>query len=666
MKIYTKAILGMVVAASMHGYAQTQDNYLCDHRVEGEAATFGMTHYGCDVKPFGDEEFVTKKFSELVFDDQQSSESGYVEEMLPVLRDAADYYLQQRQPEATEQAREDWRRAVMALAQQQSFWTHYRQGSDGRLKMSRGDNGHGHGLMQLDDREHFNEIVAGKGWNLFENISFALDAYYAPWTDYAGGNCSTEASAKVTAQYAYAVYSGGASEGCRFEQTDNPWQAQDDQFAQYWEQQAWLNLSSEPNAAASVDVACFMEGEEGCVPLGPLPPPKADIGSLGQIDGNTFDGDPNTIAACRAEPNGDAGNVEWIRTTTNPWATASQLTLLARQGDWVQVSFEYSGLTNTCWTLEYPIGWEGFEPPPPPNDTLFAYKQLVLDSGETCLHSNGEFHCVTQSKDALCLLEKLDQVVEPQAFQLNAAQSASQPAIIYDRHTCLTSIESLAMVGDSIRVEQVLPVFDSVGGSKVGETIAGTVYQVLDVSADTKYQINRYYKILVDVPATETTEATQVAGYIYAGNIEDYQSYAIASSAPAAETVILKSGTNFVVEAEEGLSMSAEVGGDTTLTIPKGVVMEIKDTLIMGDNNRIYYEVYRKGIRGVVYAGMTSPQVNMNPELAATTAPATPDESTPIVTPDTEQQITRGGSTGWGALILLFGVLGLRRNKEMR
>ncbi|MCF2947815.1 hypothetical protein L0668_06840 [Paraglaciecola aquimarina] len=673
MKCIKMALLGLIAYPLLPAMADTEDNYLCGHRVEGSTATFGQTHHACDVDPFGDVEFVEQKFSSLIYDDLNSDSASYVDTLYPVLRDAASYYINQRQAQVSADELAAWQNTVMAVAQQQSYWTHYRMGSDSRLKMSRGNNGHGHGLMQVDDREHFSDIEAGKGWNLFQNLSFALDSLYAGWIAYDSASCAaTETDLSHRAKFSYAVYSGGTEQGCRFEATDNQWQALDHAFASAWQNQDWLSHVTDPNADAVVDAACYIAGEEGCVPLGPLPAPKADIGSIGKIIGESFDGNPNTIAACRGEPNADASNVEWIRTTTNPWATASILTLIARQGDWAQVSFEYSGLVNTCWTLEYAITWDGFEPPPPANDILFAYKQLVLDSGETCLHNNGEFHCVTQSKDALCLLEKLDQVVEPNAFQLTAAQSSSQSKMVYDRHSCLTNVNSIMVVGDNLKVLQELPVYNTIGGDMVGTTEVGKIYQILDVVADTKYQINRYYKVLLAAAYTaepvnegeDGVDIPAVTGYFFAGDINTYAEYTEATDSLAANPVILTTGSQFKVDSEEGLSMLAEVGGAVTLTIPNNTIITIEHTEVLGDTNQVYYHIHRKGIDGVVYGGTLTPQLALNADLSASSEPATTDETPNIVTSDSSQTIVRGGSAGWQLLLLGLIVMVCRMSRK--
>ncbi|WP_019029642.1 GlyGly-CTERM sorting domain-containing protein [Colwellia piezophila] len=663
---------------------ETQDNYLCGNRVAGQVDSFGQTHYGCDVAAFGDTGFVEQKLSELVFDDAQTSPQDYVSALYPVLRDAASYYIEQRNAVATSEEIAAWQNAVLALAQQASFWTHYRRGIDGLIKMSRGDNGHGHGLMQIDDRAHFADIKAGKGWHLFENITFALDVYYPHWLAANDNTCVTDLEDETglaKAQFAYAAYNAGdALQGCRFsDESTNQWAELDAQFAVKYTEKVWLDLVDDVNSDAPVNTSCFMMGDEGCVVVGTLPAAKADLGSTGRIFGETYYGSPNTIAACRTLPDDESVNVEWIRTTTNAWATFSILNLVARQGDYVQVAFEYNSLTNMCWTKEDSITWDGFEPPAPANDTLFAYKQLQLSTGETCLHSEGQFHCVTQAKDALCLTETLNQVVDPITLVLGTSLSESQEKIIYDRHQCLPVVSNLFSVGDSIELVQDMDAFASVGGSVVGNLISGSKYQVLDMVADTKYAEHRYYKVLISEAYTiaaytegegetaiehEAEFVPGVTGYVYAGMASDSSDYVAAASNIANEAlVILRAGDNLKIDVADGVKMLSEVGGTEVLTIPQGTVLEVTEVTVMGDNNKVYYSIHRKGIDGLLYAGSLAPELNLNADFSVTADAVTLDNTTAVPTQDTEQQVASGGSFGVIS-IMLAGLFGFRRKNK--
>ena len=105
---------------------------------------------------------------------------------------------------------------------------------------------------------------------------------------------------------------------------------------------------------------------------------KAVIGSMGRIYGETYYGSPNSIAGCRILADNQSKNVQWIRTTTNVYAPHSTLYLFAREGDFVQVYFDYKGVDNVCWTPEDAITWDTFVSPPPKIEMLYADNMLIF------------------------------------------------------------------------------------------------------------------------------------------------------------------------------------------------------------------------------------------------------------------------------------------------
>lgn len=678
----SKVALCLIASTQVHSVwadtTATEDNYLCGNRITGQAEAFGQAFYACDVAPFGDVDFVEQKLNTLVFQDTASDESDYINALYPVLRDAANYYFDQRNAEVDDIAQEKWQNAVLALAQQSSFWSHYRQGEDGLLKMARGDSGHGHGLMQIDDRDHFVDVTSGKGWHIFENISFALDSFYPHWVAGATNACVIDANDETglaQAQYAFAAYtSGDVQQACRWnDEATNDWADLDADFAEKYTTKVWFDYVEDKEAPAAINTACFMMGDEGCIPVGELPAPKADIGSTGRIYGETYYGSPNTIAGCRMLPDRESPNVEWIRTTTNAYATYSVLNLLAREGDFVQVSFDYKGLLNVCWTPEDAITWDGFEPPAPENDILYAYKLLELSSGETCLHNNGEFHCVTQAKDAICLTETLNEVVEPTKLVLSEEASNAQEKIIYDRHECLPVVNDLFSVGQSIELVKDAIAYDQVGGVNIGTLIAGSSYQVLDMVANTKYKEHRYYKVQLEAAYTipayvegEGDDAIEhpeqvipaVTGYFYAGTLDDQSDYVIAAT--ESDPVVLSVGQNLKVTAELGVKMMGGIGAADVLTIPQGTVLTVNEVSVVGDNNNVYYGIHRKGIDGVLFAGTLANGMDLVTDFAITSEPATVDNTPDVPTQDTPQSKSDGGSIGIFSL-LLTGLVFIRR-----
>lgn len=272
------SLLATVVSLNMSvafaGATATPDYWQCANRISG-SWNFGQVPSACDVDAFGDPAYVKQTFEPVLYQDAQASSSErprYVREMHTVLRDAAAYYLKQRKPNVTTAEQAAWQRAVYAVAAQETWWTHYRNGTDNRAKMVRGDFGHGHGMMQIDDRWHFAEIQQGKGWQLTQNITYAFELYFSAWERAATASCVGGATNwRNRARSAYSQYNGGASKQCRFSNSADKWAKNDVNFADKYDKQAWNALISDANQASKVNVKCLMEGNEVCPPIGYTP-----------------------------------------------------------------------------------------------------------------------------------------------------------------------------------------------------------------------------------------------------------------------------------------------------------------------------------------------------------------------------------------------------------
>lgn len=248
----------------------TPDYWQCTNRIGG-TWTFGQVPSACDVDPFADPVYVRQMFDPVLYQDQAAASTErprYVQEMYAVLRDAAAYYLKTRNPNVTATEQAAWQRAIFAAAAQETWWTHYRASTDGRTKMVRGDLGHGHGMMQIDDRWHFTEIQNGKGWQLAQNMTYAFELYYAAWMQAASASCvAGPTDWRNRARSSYSQYNGGASKVCRFTNPNDTWAQNDINYAQKYDQQPWSVHISDPNQAAKLNVSCLMEGKENCPPV---------------------------------------------------------------------------------------------------------------------------------------------------------------------------------------------------------------------------------------------------------------------------------------------------------------------------------------------------------------------------------------------------------------
>ncbi len=264
-------IAGMLPLDSFAAANPTPDYWKCVNRVGG-SWTFGRAPYACDASAFGDDRFITTNLKALVFNDKveaNGERARYMSELYPAMRDIALHYLHSRKPAATAEEKAAWLRAVLALAHQESYWSHYRTASDGRLKMMRGDFGHGHGLMQVDDRWHFVAVRAGKGWNFVDNMLYGLEEYYGNWQRAPSASCVRYATDwRNRSRAAYAAYNGGAGKICRWTNSRDAWARNDQGYAEKYDGLAWNAYVRNTNAPAGIDASCLIEGGEVCPPGG--------------------------------------------------------------------------------------------------------------------------------------------------------------------------------------------------------------------------------------------------------------------------------------------------------------------------------------------------------------------------------------------------------------
>ncbi|WP_397534707.1 hypothetical protein [Roseateles sp.] len=288
--------LGLGGLGSSHAaYNATPDFWECANRVGG-TFVHGRIPSGCDVATFGPDSFVRGNYGGTVFNDAAYNTANgsdpisvaerkrYMQEMYPVIRDASQRYLNARKPGVQERELQAFQRGVFALLRQESFWSHYRDaqtatGQPFLLKMIRGDNGHGHGMMQVDDRYHFLPLQEGKGWNMMQNFSYAIDIYYDAWqkapASCLGGAISGDDEYwRSRARSAWSAYNGGPTRVCRWQNTADANVAKDNGYRDNYDLRRWLTDVADLNKPASIDVACLMDNGAQCpqpvgAPLGP-------------------------------------------------------------------------------------------------------------------------------------------------------------------------------------------------------------------------------------------------------------------------------------------------------------------------------------------------------------------------------------------------------------
>ncbi len=279
----------------------TPNFWKCNNRIGG-AWNFGKAPYACDVDPFGDPNILGDIYGvSVLIDGVPLSEERprYMQELQPMLRDLAEFYLRRRKPDVSTAEMNAWIRAWYAIAHQESFWSHYRRGSDGRLKMMRGDFGHGHGLLQVDDRWHFVAVRDGVAANLVEHGIYAMDEYYAAWQRAPNQSCVSSPTDYVArTRSAWSAYNGGPSRICRWTNPNSPHASKDQQFYQKYQNQSWSNHIEDFNRESSVDMVCLAEGNSNCNGGGEVLRPEQGVlyahnGGACVFDGAEFQCLPN-------------------------------------------------------------------------------------------------------------------------------------------------------------------------------------------------------------------------------------------------------------------------------------------------------------------------------------------------------------------------------------
>lgn len=248
-------------------FAATADYYKCNNR-EGGEWNFGRAPNVCAANPFGPDSTIFSTYPELIFLDSASrtaERTRYVTEVSASIRDAAEYYMKKRKPAVSAAELAQWKFAIQLVAAHESRLSHYRKTSDTRLKMMRGDVGHGHGLMQIDDRAHFNPVNTGIAWNLITNLTYAMDIYYAQWERAPSQSCVGSATNwKARIRAAWAGYNGGPGSICRFTNANSAWAENDQNFLSMYNNQSWKTYLTNASLPSSINAACLIEKKENC------------------------------------------------------------------------------------------------------------------------------------------------------------------------------------------------------------------------------------------------------------------------------------------------------------------------------------------------------------------------------------------------------------------
>lgn len=267
--------------------AKTPDYYKCVARVGGEW-NYGRAPQACDASSFGDDRVLRQDYPELFFQDvvpREAERARYMQNLHSVIRDASIYYLKKRKADVSNDELNWFVFGIMTTAAQESYWSQYRVTADEKIKMMRGDFGHGHGMMQVDDRAHFPAIERGVGWNLSLQLAYAMDIFYSGWQKSLNSSCvasTTDYISRIRA--AWAAYNGGPSKICRWKNPNDPWAKNDKNFYNQLTNRTWKKYVTDQNQISPINIACLMEKGTSCAkPTDPAQNPQPEVPRAQQL-----------------------------------------------------------------------------------------------------------------------------------------------------------------------------------------------------------------------------------------------------------------------------------------------------------------------------------------------------------------------------------------------
>jgi hypothetical protein len=267
MKFNVLLVLTVFSVTSFAAKQNTADYWKCENMASG-SWTFGEAPKACSASSFISNRFVTEKYQPYIFDEAKSTNNErirYVSEMNELIDSVSSYYLKKRKPSASLEERAWWSKAIKAISHQESFMSHYRVGTDGELRMMRGDFGHGHGMMQIDDRWHYAAVDKGRAANLVDNLFYALDIYYSGWEKAPKESCVNSSKNYYSrARAAYGIYNGGAASACRFTNPNHKWARNDQNFKDKFDSETWNRYVSASVETTKVDVNCLSNPNQIC------------------------------------------------------------------------------------------------------------------------------------------------------------------------------------------------------------------------------------------------------------------------------------------------------------------------------------------------------------------------------------------------------------------
>lgn len=235
---------------------------------------WGEAPSACDAARFGEVSRIKFIYSDFALDrtrgDDPEHRKDYVTNLHALLRELSTEYIKAKNPDVSKAEADAFALAIEAVAHQETYWSHYRVGKDGRYKMMVGDQNASHGIMQINMNYHASK-EDDRSFDLVGNIGFGVELFHRKWEAAAKARCTQRAKKQSDDQYyqnitraTYSAYNGGSDAVCRWTNPKHTWAKNDKNFFGKLKDQAWSEWVRVEDQKIRIDVGCIRSGDDIC------------------------------------------------------------------------------------------------------------------------------------------------------------------------------------------------------------------------------------------------------------------------------------------------------------------------------------------------------------------------------------------------------------------
>ncbi len=235
---------------------------------------WGEAPSACEAGHFGEVARIKFIYSDFALDRTRGEDpehrKDYVTNLNALLRELSSEYIKAKKPEASKEEIEAFVLAIAAVAHQETYWSHYRVGKDGRYKMMVGDKNVSHGIMQINMNYHASK-EDDRSFDLVGNIGFGIELFYRKWEMATNARCTQKTKKQTSAQVyqnvtraAYSAYNGGSDAICRWTNPKHAWAKNDKNYFNKLTGKAWSEWVRVEDQKLRIDIGCIRSGDEIC------------------------------------------------------------------------------------------------------------------------------------------------------------------------------------------------------------------------------------------------------------------------------------------------------------------------------------------------------------------------------------------------------------------